>query len=42
MTRYRYMRYLFLTLLACICSASAMPVEEQPESEPVTDHAFAK
>ena len=37
MTRYRYMRYLFLTLLACICSASAMPVEEQPESEPIVD-----
>ena len=39
MTRYRYMRYLFLTLLACICSASAMPVEEQPESEPIADQS---
>ena len=35
--RYRYIRYLFLPVLACICSASAMPVEEQPESEPIVD-----
>ena len=33
MIRYRYIRYLFLPVLACICGASAMS-EEKPEPEP--------
>ncbi len=35
MIRYRYIRYLFLPVLACICSASAMP-EEAPDPEPLS------
>ncbi len=37
MTLYKHIRYMFLPVLACICGASAMPVEEQPESEPAAD-----
>ncbi len=40
MVRYRYIRYLFFPALACMTcmsSASAMPLEEQPESESALD-----